>query len=868
MGIFREMMMTKRLGYLALVLVLSGCARRQEEPPPSPPVAVAKGGQPFSMQMEKPEVAVVQGTKTKVKVNVTRRGYLGPINVELRGLPNQVTASATQIAPDQNSAEFEVTAAVDAVPGKGNEAHVVGIATVEGQKVISPNFTVTVLEPPFTLRVEPAKVQLQQGTRTTLKVLVQRKNYQEPITLELRNLPKEVQATKVTIPKGQSAAEVEIVATAKAAEGERPNIQVMGMSNGKPSYQAVSPAFSLLIQGLPFALQTDPEIMVPFAAGKVKMKVTAQRHDYQGPIALELRGLPGKLTAAPAQIPDGKTTAEIEITAPDNISPGKSKVQVVGTATAAVNRQASSPNFTLNIEAAPFEVRMDPPTLLLPQGAPTPWKVNVVRRGYEGTIKVELRNLPKEVTANFITLFRGQNTGKLDLTAEEESPGGDHMGVQLVATAVNLDNKQVIVSNLGLRIQEPFSLGVEPAILQLVEGAKSIIKVKVTRRTYLGPIDLSLKNLPPQVTANKVSVSESMESAEIELVAAPNAPGNIRNNVQVVGLTNTNRKVVSPPFTVGLQSKLFDLKVRPEFLTLPQGDKALLKIMATRRNYQGPIALEFRNLPAEVTGPKVTLPAGQNEMDLEVAAAQDATPSSKTDVHVLGTATMGGNQQVASAPFRVDVKTGLYELKVEPAILKVSHGATAKLKVIVIRRGYKGNINLELKNLPKEVRGSPGMIPPDKNDTEIDVKAEFAAVESDTVDTQVRGSGSLNEKQVYSPRFTISVVSFGQDPVLEVKPAVTSLKIAPGSTAKLKVNLVRKKHDGPVTVELRNLPMGLESSKEMVDQGKNTAEITVTARPNAELGIRPDVCILATATLGTGPHTFASPAITLQVQKK
>ena len=43
--------------------------------------------------------------------------------------------------------------------------------------------------------------------------------------------------------------------------------------------------------------------------------------------------------------------------------------------------------------------------------------------------------------------------------------------------------------------------------------------------------------------------------------------------------------------TIHGYSKLFDLKVRPEFVNLSAGDKATLKVIATRRNYQGPIAL-------------------------------------------------------------------------------------------------------------------------------------------------------------------------------------------------------------------------------------------------------------------------------------
>ena len=94
--------------------------------------------------------------------------------------------------------------------------------------------------------------------------------------------------------------------------------------------------------------------------------------------------------------------------------------------------------------------------------------------------------------------------------------------------------------------------------------------------------------------------------------------------------------VVAPPF---------ELTVEPATLMLAPGAKMNLKVIAARKaGYLGPITLELRNLPPNVTASKPMIPMGQNAVDIEVTAAPTATPAIKADVNVLGTATAAGNQ--------------------------------------------------------------------------------------------------------------------------------------------------------------------------------------------------------------------------------
>jgi hypothetical protein len=90
--------------------------------------------------------------------------------------------------------------------------------------------------------------------------------------------------------------------------------------------------------------------------------------------------------------------------------------------------------------------------------------------------------------------------------------------------------------------------------------------------------------------------------------------------------------------------------------TIPHSGKHKIKIEAVRKGgYKGPIALEVRNLPANVTAAKATIAENQNELELELAAAGNAAAGEKADVNVLGTATAAANQQSASPNFLLKV---------------------------------------------------------------------------------------------------------------------------------------------------------------------------------------------------------------------
>ena len=64
---------------------------------------------------------------------------------------------------------------------------------------------------------------------------------------------------------------------------------------------------------------------------------------------------------------------------------------------------------------------------------------------------------------------------------------------------------------------------------------------------------------------------------------------------------------------------------------------------------------------------------------------------------------------------RREVEPGLFELKMEPEVVKIKHGTTAKVKVSATRKGYQGPIPITLRNLPKAVTAPKAVMTPTTN---------------------------------------------------------------------------------------------------------------------------------------------------------
>lgn len=97
------------------------------------------------------------------------------------------------------------------------------------------------------------------------------------------------------------------------------------------------------------------------------------------------------------------------------------------------------PTFVYHIQAEDarpdFSVRCDPDKAMIGPGSATAWYVHVTREnGFNGPVNVEVRNLPKGITASPLTIPPTMTQGLLVLSAAADAPM-DAANVQVVGTA-------------------------------------------------------------------------------------------------------------------------------------------------------------------------------------------------------------------------------------------------------------------------------------------------------------------------------------------------------------------------------------------------------------------------------------------------
>jgi hypothetical protein len=217
-----------------------------------------------------------------------------------------------------------------------------------------------------------------------------------------------------------------------------------------------------------------------------------------------------------------------------------------------------------------------------------------------------------------------------------------------------------LLAAVGFAVTEkpPFSLAAKFDLPESLRGGPAAVTITATRAPgFDEEIAVTAAGLPANVAPALKNVPKGQSEVKAQLnVAANAAVGSFP--ITFTGKAKFQNKdftveAVPVPLVVALP---FDLKVDPAPVKLTAGEKAKVKVSAVRKGgYQGPIALEFRNLPANVTAAKAEIPMGQAQAEVELTAAAEAAPGDKADVNVLGTASAAANQQNPSPNFTVSV---------------------------------------------------------------------------------------------------------------------------------------------------------------------------------------------------------------------
>ena len=210
-----------------------------------------------------------------------------------------------------------------------------------------------------------------------------------------------------------------------------------------------------------------------------------------------------------------------------------------------------------------------------------------------------------------------------------------------------------MLSSIGVAVTDKplFSLSVKLASPELLRGAATNVTVTATRAAgFTEEIQIAPAVLPPNVTIAIKPIPKGSNEVQFAVTPAANAaigplPLTFRGTTKASG---KDYAYYSAPASAAIVLPI-DVKAEPSPVMLKVGMKAKLTVTVTRKGgYKGPIDIEVKNLPANVTAPKVTVAADKSSAEVELTAAAAAAVADKPDVQITATATGAANQQATS----------------------------------------------------------------------------------------------------------------------------------------------------------------------------------------------------------------------------
>lgn len=296
---------------------------------------------------------------------------------------------------------------------------------------------------------------------------------------------------------------------------------------------------------------------------------------------------------------------------------------------------------------------------------------------------------------------------------------------------------------VGVLPRPPFQLSARFELPEAVRGLTTTLIVEAKRDdAFDGPIEISASGLPPNVTATGLTLAAGQSEGRLTLkLGESTAFGAYAFTLAgrtTLGHAVNIATIVAPPLVVALP---FELRAEPNPLAIGQGEKVGLKVSATRKGgYDGPIELELRNLPAQVTAGKSRIEQGQTSAVVDLVATPSAPLGARGDVDVLGTTALAA-QQASSPPFVVKVQAPMpsLALKIEPAGVTLKPGARSRIKVTVERKNVGGPVQLSVSGLPAKVTAADVTVPADQNGAEIELVASAADTVPATSEATITG---------------------------------------------------------------------------------------------------------------------------------
>jgi hypothetical protein len=323
------------------------------------------------------------------------------------------------------------------------------------------------------------KMDVPQGAAAMLLVRPVRVEYGGPITLSVEGLPAGLTTSPTVIGLGQADTVITVNATEGATLGAA-SVRVVGTAeiNGKKvvEHADCSEILTAGLAGLPWpprnltnklalAVAEKPFFTLeakldPGAPGlgrgtTLPVTVTAKRaDDFKDPITLAVQGLPANVDFGNKPIDKEQNQSQITFTAKNNAPLGVHSIVITGTGKRG-DQQITVVAPAVNVDLRmPIDVSLDTAGGKLPVNGKLKLKAKVNRLlGFKPPVELELKNLPKGVTAAKVAVPEGASEAEIELAAAADAAVGAVNNLNVVGTTnIAGQNQSVTSPNVTLEI--------------------------------------------------------------------------------------------------------------------------------------------------------------------------------------------------------------------------------------------------------------------------------------------------------------------------------------------------------------------------------------------------------------------------------
>jgi hypothetical protein len=401
-------------------------------------------------------------------------------------------------------------------------------------------------------------------------------------------------------------------------------------------------------------------------------------------------------------------------------------------------------------------------------------------------------------------------------------------------------------------------------VLVAVPGQKFRIKVQASELGSALDGVLQVRGNGGSVVANADDTNirlpgRNQQQAQVLVLPDPSLELTIpagTNEVTLAIRDLENRGGIGFPYRVRVEPVVpdFELMLNDAQVSVPRNGAALVGVTVRRIGYDGPITLGVTGPPTGLSARPGTIPAGQTAGLLSLSAAPDASfPAAAIKLVGRG----GGSTapierlaikpvvfaQQANFPMNTLIQHGLVTALAMPdpvalvtpsETVEVPRGFGGTVPITVVRpKGADGALAISALSLPPGVTLANTTIAEKSNQGSVKVNAALqAAIGTITLGLQAKGKFSGSERTVALPGVTLSVVH----PVALALDAPT-VEFKPSSTFELKGKVIRRgTFDGPVTVKINSLPIGVRSEPVTVAGKASSFVLKVVADAKAASG--------------------------------